>query len=264
MKPPVFSENWPDDVMALYHHDMQEIWDKSIAPHIFNQYQNQLDYYKRFMETGSELKVLDVGCAQGTLALQLAELGHDVTALDLRPQFLDYAKTRYEFGKIKFVEGNALEMAFSEKFDFIFANQIIEHLVYPSVLMDQLVPLLKVGGKLIVTTPNSDYLKIDLPTYTELGDPKEWEHMQFTADGDGHFYAYTEGELIDIFNNAGLTQVDADFFETPWISGHMKIRYLHSILPSRLLKIIDTACRNLPYFKKALSHQLCVTGVLNG
>ena len=27
MKPPVFDENWSDEIKALYRHDVQEMWD---------------------------------------------------------------------------------------------------------------------------------------------------------------------------------------------------------------------------------------------
>ena len=46
--------------------------------------------------------VLDIGAAQATLALLLAESGRSVTAVDIRPQFLEYAKTRYQRGDIRF------------------------------------------------------------------------------------------------------------------------------------------------------------------
>ena len=80
MKPPQFDPSWPDDVFALYRHDMQEIWDRSIAPQIWNQYHNQLDLYRRISNGRGRLDILDVGCAQGTLALLLAEDGHNVCA----------------------------------------------------------------------------------------------------------------------------------------------------------------------------------------
>src|SRR5207342_664659 len=102
MIPPVYNPAWPDDVKALYRHDMQEIWDRRLTPQIWNQYHNQLDYYLGI--AGDEpLSVLDVGCAQGTLALLLAERGHHVTAVDIRPQFLDYAKSRHTHGDIRFL-----------------------------------------------------------------------------------------------------------------------------------------------------------------
>src|SRR6187397_3065764 len=102
MKPPVFDPTWPSDVQALYRHDVQEMWDRSIAPQIWNQYQNQLSIYCGLADGSGPLDVLDVGCAQGTLALLLAERGHRVCAMDIRQQFLDYAASRHESGAIRF------------------------------------------------------------------------------------------------------------------------------------------------------------------
>ena len=48
MKPPVFNANWSGETKALYHHDIQEIWDASINKHIWNQYHNQLQLYLEF------------------------------------------------------------------------------------------------------------------------------------------------------------------------------------------------------------------------
>ncbi|MBK8742599.1 MAG: hypothetical protein IPM02_25300 [Betaproteobacteria bacterium] len=45
MKPPIYNADWPAEVQALYRHDMQEIWDPTIAPQIWNQYHNQLHIY---------------------------------------------------------------------------------------------------------------------------------------------------------------------------------------------------------------------------
>lgn len=250
-------------MQALYRHDMQEIWDCSLAPHVWNQYHNQLGTYLPFAGT-APLDVLDVGCAQGTLALMLAERGHRVTAVDLRPEFLAYAESRHTHGEIRFVAGNVLQDEFAGAFDLVFANQIIEHLVYPDQLLQQLKKRLKPGGRLVITTPNGSYVKNALPSYKQLGDPKAWEHLQFTADGDGHFYAYLREELVEIFNAAGLTQVQARFFESPLISGHMKVRYVHGVVPSGLLSALDKLVVNTPWVGRRLTHQLLVTGVAEG
>lgn len=261
MKTPVFDSSWPEEVIALYTHDMQEIWDDAIAVQIWNQYHNQLKLYKAFAPREKVLDILDAGCAQATLALQLAEAGHRVVAIDLRQEFLDYAARRYEHGKIDFIQGNVLELRLGKTFDLIFANQIIEHLVYPMEMVERLKTLLKSGGRLVITTPNWHYLMNSLPSFTELGDPKQWEHRQFTADGDGHFFAYKGAELRQIFVQAGMVQVDTRFFESPWISGHMKLRYLHGMMPVEVLKSLDRLLLSLPVLGKRFSHQLLVTGV---
>lgn len=259
MKPPVYDPAWPDDVKALYKHDMEEIWDRSLAPHLWNQYHNQIDVYLDIAGT-APLRILDVGCAQGTLALLLAERGHDVTAIDIRPQFLEYAKSRYTQGQVEFLAANALQDQLAGEYDLIFANQIIEHLVYPQELAERLKMLLRPGGELVVTTPNGDYIKNNLPAYSTLGDPREWEHLQFSADGDGHFYAYLAEELGDIFHNANLTDIEIRFFETPFISGHMKVRYIHGLIPSSTLRIADRLLLAIPGLKRRFAHQLLIMG----
>lgn len=264
MKPPVFDPAWPDEVQAVYKHDVQEIWDPTIASHIWNQYHNQIDLYLSLAEGQGPLDVLDIGCAQGTLALLLAERGHRVVALDIRQRFLDYAASRYEKGEVRFVCGNAMDVDLPEHFDLIFANQIVEHLIHPLEFTRRLVAWLKPGGRIVMTTPNADYIKSDLPTFSELGDLAQYEHRQFTADGDGHFFAYRSGELVEVFERSGLTGVTARFFETPFISGHLRVRHLHSFVPASILGSFDRVMLRLPVIARRLAHQLMVTGsILN-
>ncbi len=260
MKRPVFNPEWSEEIRALYRHDMQEIWDSSIAPQVWNQYHNQLEQYLAFVPGIPRLEILDVGCAQATLALLLAEAGHKVWALDLRQEFLDYAATRFEHGELEFIRGNVLELELDKRFDLIFANQIIEHLVYPLDMILRLKGLLKPGGRLVVTTPNGEYLKNSLPSFNELGDPVQWESRQFTADGDGHFFAYTGDELTELFAQAGLADIELQFFETPWISGHMKIRYLHGYMDKDVLKKLDRCMLKIPVIGRRFSHQALISG----
>ena len=260
MKPPAFNPAWPDDVLALYGHDMREIWDRTIAPQIWNQYHNQLDIYLGLCEGRGQLGVLDVGCAQGTLALLLAERGHKVCAMDIRQQFLDYAAARHETGDIRFLCGNAMDADPGERFDVAFANQIIEHLVYPLKLVERLASWLKPGGRLVVTTPNGEYFRNSLPRFSEIGDPAAHEHAQFSADADGHFFAYSAQELTGVFRDAGLKDIAVEYFETPWISGHVKIRYLHGWMPVAVLRALDRLSLRLPVVGSHLAHQLMVIG----
>lgn len=260
MKPPTFDPAWPADVQALYRHDVQEIWERTIAPQIWNQYHNQLDIYCALAEGPSQFDVLDVGCAQGTLALLLAERGHRVCAMDIRQQFLDYAAMRHETGEIQFICANAMDAAPDRQFDLIFANQLIEHLVYPARLVGRLANWLKPRGRLVVTTPNWMYIKSSVPSFSEIGDPAEHEHRQFSADADGHFFAYRAAELVAIFHGASLSNVRVQYFETPWISGHMKLRYLHRWAPTRFLRLLDGVTLRIPGIGERLAHQLLVVG----
>jgi len=260
MKAPVFDVNWSEETKALYRHDVQEIWDASINKHIWNQYHNQLRVYfdlAGIPKLVGEKKILDVGCAQGTLALLLAEMGHDVVALDLRPHFLEYAQSRYTHGQIRFVAGNAIESELDDRFDLIFANQIVEHLVYPEQLVTRLKGLLSSGGKVVLTTPNWHYVRNNLPSFEDIGDPRQFEHLQYTADADGHFFAYKASELEQILLGADFEIIESSFFESPFISGHLKLRYLHSLVPLSMLRSLDRLALTLPV-ARYLAHQLLI------
>lgn len=251
---------WPEDVKTLHRHDMEQTWDRTLAPHMFNLYKNAIELYSSFAEGGG-LRVLDVGCAQATLSLLLAERGHRVVALDLRQSFLDYAATRYEHGDIRFVCGDVFEVRFDEVFDLIFLNQVIEHLLNPVELMLRVRSWLAPGGRVVVTTPNGLYVKNALPKFSDLQPVEEYLHLQNSADSDGHFYAYVPDELVAVLRSAGFRDVGVQCYETPWISGHMKFRYLHRLLPFRVLKSLDTGTLSIPGLGVKLAHQLLVSGV---
>jgi len=239
---------------------MEQTWDPSIAPKMFNQYRNSMEIYRGFAKRAAGLRILDVGCAQGTLALSLAEAGHHVVAVDIRQQFLDYAASRYEKGDIRFLAGDVFTVEPGEKFDLIFVNQIIEHVVRPVELLGRAHSWLAGGGRAVVTTPNGRYLKNRLPSYAELGRAADYAHLEHTADSDGHFFAYLPGELREMFVASGFRNVSVRCFETPWISGHMKFRYLHRFVPYALLRAADRASEKIPGIGVRLGHQLLGQG----
>lgn len=256
MKAPVFDPSWPPEVVEIYRNDLREMWDRNIERHSYHAYQNQLGLYRSIVDDYKPLSVLDVGCAQGTLALLLAEDGRAVTAVDIRQHFLDYAVTRQESGAVRFVAANIFAQPDLGRFDLVFGNQIIEHLVYPAAFLRTLASYVNPGGVLVVSTPNHDYFRSRLPSYRELGDPKQHEHRQFSAGGGDHFFAYTEEELRDAVKEAGLEVLEMIYFETPAISGHFLVRFFHRIVPLPLLRAADRALLRLA--PRKLAHQLCM------
>lgn len=256
MKAPQFDPAWPEEIVEIYRNDLREIWDPSIERHVFHCYHNQLDVYLALADKYAARSVLDVGCAQGTLALTLAERGKNVTAVDIRPAFLEYARSRWERGDVRFVSANIFDEPDLGLFDMVFANQIIEHLVYPAELLRKLARYVRPGGMLVITTPNHDYFRSDLPSYRELGDPRQHEHKQFSAGGADHFFAYTEEELREAASLAGLEVAEVFYFESPFISGHFLVRFLHGVVPLGALRMLDRGA--LKVAPRKLAHQLGV------
>ena len=256
MKRPVFDPRWPPEVVEIYRNDMREMWDRNIERHSYNSYQNQLAVYRAIVRRYAPQSILDVGCAQATLAMLLAEDGYRVTAVDIRKPFLEYAQTRYERGDVRFLDANIVDHPDLGLFDLVFGNQIIEHLVYPAEFLETLAHYAKPGGIIVVSTPNHDYVRSSLPSYRELGDPRQHEHRQFSAGGGDHFFAYTAEELRDAAKRAGLDVVEMIYFETPAISGHVFVRFLHRLLPLRILQWCDRALLRIA--PRKLAHQLCM------
>ena len=256
MKAPIENPSWPPEVMEIYRNDLREMWNPDIERHSYQAYQNQIELYRSIASRYKSSTVLDVGCAQGTLAILLAEDGHTVTALDIRQHFLDYAQTRWERGAIHFVAANIFDNPDLGRFDLVFGNQIIEHLVYPAAFLRSLAMYTTPGGTLVVSTPNHDYFRSKLPSYRELGDPKAHESKQFSAGGGDHFFAYTEEELRAAAAAAGLDVLEMIYFETPAISGHFFVRFLHRIIPLAFLKKTDRLLLRMA--PRKLAHQLCM------
>jgi len=105
-------------------------------------------------------KILDFGCGQSKLSLELASLGYRVTGVDLN----DYDFTHPNF---KFVKENFLKNGFSDEyFDAAIAVSSIEHVglnAYGENFMDEedgdyktvleIRRIFKTGGKFIMTIP---------------------------------------------------------------------------------------------------------------
>ncbi len=87
-----------------------------------------------------------------------------------------------------------------------------------------------------MTTPNNLYIKNNLPTFSALQPVSDYQHLQNSADGDGHFFAYRPIEMKNVFEEAGLVDVDIKCLDTPWVSGHLKFRYLHRWTPYELFE----------------------------
>ncbi len=100
----------------------------------------------------SDIRVLEVGTGPGFFAILLAELGYNVTAIDLTPNML--AEARKNAGpladSITFMEMNAEELAFLESsFDVLISRNLTWNLPHPETAYKEWSRVLKPGGLLL-------------------------------------------------------------------------------------------------------------------
>ena len=106
-----------------------------------------------------EKKVLDVGCADGTLMKFLK----DNKNIDIRGLEISKEKVQECIAKgLTVIEGNAekdLKQFPDKSFDYVILSQTLQAFLNPELVLNE---LLRVGKKAIVTIPNFGYWKIRL------------------------------------------------------------------------------------------------------
>lgn len=128
-------------------------------------------------------QILDIGCATGELAFQLAKAGAEVTGIDLNEDLLQQAKTRKVHPMLTFQKGNMLELQNdfqTEKFDVVlcFGNTLV-HLSSPEQILEMLTgvnAVLKPGGIYLLQILNYDYIVAEPVTELSL---IETENIRF-------------------------------------------------------------------------------------
>jgi 2-polyprenyl-3-methyl-5-hydroxy-6-metoxy-1,4-benzoquinol methylase len=106
------------------------------------------------IEKGGAKRLLDVGCATGTLLGELSRRGWECTGAEISPEQAAYAREERGLD----VRPLALEAcAFEDaSFDVALASHLIEHLNDPASFAAELARVLAPGGHIFITTPNID------------------------------------------------------------------------------------------------------------
>jgi ubiquinone/menaquinone biosynthesis C-methylase UbiE len=102
--------------------------------------------------------VLDIGCGAGYGTAALAEAAISVDGIDLAPDAIAYARSHYPNPASRFVAASATALPFADaSFDLITAFEVIEHLQDGDQLLAEARRVLRPGGVLLVSTPNTTY-----------------------------------------------------------------------------------------------------------
>jgi 2-polyprenyl-6-hydroxyphenyl methylase/3-demethylubiquinone-9 3-methyltransferase len=202
-------------------------------------------------------RVADIGCAQGNIAIAVAESGYAVDAYDLNQSFLSYAMKKAEYGRVSWHHCDIFSESTEAKFDGIILGEIVEHVAHPDELLARATSFARLGGILIVTTPNGQYIRERLPSYHRVvarGDLARIEREQFGPGGEHHLFAYTLKELVaHVPSNAELVTVK--YFGSGLLNSHVQ-RLLNSPRLGSTYRSLAHIATQIPGLRERLSISL--------
>jgi 2-polyprenyl-3-methyl-5-hydroxy-6-metoxy-1,4-benzoquinol methylase len=150
-------------------------------------------------QPGQKLRVLDLGCGNGSFSNIIAQQGYEVVGIEESPSGIEFAQEA--FPDCRFLQGSIYELpnqVLNNSFDIVLSVEVIEHLFYPKELPRVARQCLKPSGTLIVTTPYNGYLKN--VALSVLG--KMDRHLTTLWDG-GHIKFFSVDTLTKLMEAEG-------------------------------------------------------------
>lgn len=142
------------------------------------------------------LDVLDVGCQDGALCARLAKAGHVPVGVEIVEGLVSRARERHPDLRFELADCEARLPFPDEAFDVVWAGDVIEHIRWTDVFVNEINRVLRTGGRVILTTPFHNRLKstlIALLRFEKHFDP-EFPHYRF----------YTRKSLEDVLARRGF------------------------------------------------------------
>ncbi|MFK7796376.1 MAG: class I SAM-dependent methyltransferase [Aureispira sp.] len=193
---------YQDGSIATYRHEYPKEEKEYFNNKIAQKYQFLLD--QKILEQETPYRLLDVGCGEGFTLNFFYEKGWDVVGLDysndgckrFHPQCLDH-----------FIEGDIYQelqqlIKSKEVYDLIWLDNVLEHVLDPLFLLQQLQSIVSAQGVLIIEVPN-DFSVVQQHLYNK-GTLKE---QNWIAIPDHISYFNREG-LRNICTTAGWENME--------------------------------------------------------
>jgi SAM-dependent methyltransferase len=102
--------------------------------------------YERY---GAAARVLEIGCGLGTMAMNWARNGADVTAVDLNPTSIEQTRKRFALlglaGRIELMDARRLDLP-DAHFDYVYSWGVLHHSPQLTDSLQEMMRVLKPGG----------------------------------------------------------------------------------------------------------------------
>lgn len=157
--------------------------------------------------TGRRLRILDLGCGNGSLSHLISMKGHQVVAIDQSESGVALAKSH--FPDCQFLQASIYDLPLdilNPPFDVVISVEVIEHLLYPKELVRQARRMLRRNGRFILSTPYHGYFK-----YLALAVSGRMDrHLNVLWDG-GHVKFFSPLTLTNLLKSEGFAEPSLHF-----------------------------------------------------
>lgn len=164
-------------------------WQAFYANHIC-----RYEFAKEEIIKNGAINILDAACGVGYGSFFLGSNNQlKITAIDRSKEALDIAKKDFNRNNIAYINDDCqvlLDASSNGLFDSIVSFETLEHLPKPELFISRCFELLKVGGKLIISTPNQ--------FVSSPNGEKNWEF---------HEKEYTPVELNNLLSAEGFSSI---------------------------------------------------------
>lgn len=175
------------------------------------------------------MRILDIGSGRGWFCLQAAELGAEVTAVDLSEKNLQKIKSLNS--AVNILEADALNLPpETGQFDLIVALEVVEHLVDPKIAIQNWLKLLKPDGRLLITVPYKEVIRYFLCIHCNQKTPI-----------NAHLHTFDKEGLIKLLSHNGYWVKETRGFVHKLLNT-LKINRFFAWLPYRFWKFLDQSC----------------------
>jgi len=190
----------------------------------------KLRWTRRVKMLSSHLKpgmtILELGCGTGYFTRELVRSGADIIAIDVSPELLEIAKSKYFAPNVRYEIQNACALTYSDAtFDSVVGSSILHHLEIEEALRE-IYRVLRPGGTIYFTEPNM------LNPQIAIQKNVPWIKRRLGDSPDER--AFFRRPLRRLLEETGYRDVQIDPFD-----------FLHPKTPIRLADRLDALSRFL-------------------
>ena len=212
---------------------------------------HNIDVIEAVVSNSEGKRILDIGIAYGIYAVVLQRLfGFEIDGIDHPENIEGYCRFPIREGiKVAPCDLHIDKIPYPDNtFDAVIASEVVEHLlISPKAFFSKIYPILRPGGKLIVTTPNFSSLRNIFQIIRGINpsghfSDEEFENDKTPFDSRVHPREYTVKEIALSLCNSGFkiakiqTRLNAPAKNSRWRA--KLLNYAMSIIPNYNEKII--------------------------